>query len=219
MGADSATSVGTRSVTVWDPIVRVGHWALVAAFAIAYLSAEEEGGSPHALHVWGGYVIGAIVALRVLWGFVGPQYARFSNFVCGPIIAIKYLFDLIAGRARRYVGHSPAGGAMVIALLVCLAGTVATGVVANGEHSKGPLAANGAVITMVAQAEENEGGGAGDGEKGGGEKSIIGEFHGALANITLVLVVLHVLGVGLASYAHRENLVAAMLTGKKHSAE
>ena len=108
---------------------------------------------------------------------------------------------------------------MVIALLVCLAGTVATGVVAYGERGKGPLAADGAVIATVAQAEENEGGGAGDGEKGGGEKSIIGEFHGALANIILALAALHVLGVGLASYAHRENLVSAMLTGKKRAAE
>jgi cytochrome b len=199
--------------------VRVGHWALVAAFAIAYLTAEEEGGSPHALHVWGGYAIGAIVVLRVLWGFIGPNSARFSDFVCGPIAAIRYLIDLVAGRARRYLGHSPAGGAMAIALLVCLAGTVATGVVAYGERGKGPLAADSAVVTTVAFAEENEaaGGGAGEGAEGG--KSIVGEMHGALANITLALVVLHLLGVGLASYAHRENLVAAMLTGRKRAAE
>jgi cytochrome b len=146
MGADSATSVGTRSVAVWDPVVRVGHWALVAAFAIAYLSAEEEGGSPHALHVWGGYVIGAILVLRVLWGVVGSKYARFSDFFCGPVAAIRYLRDLVAGHAPRYLGHSPAGGAMVIALLVCLAGTVATGVVAYGERGKGPLAAEGGVV-------------------------------------------------------------------------
>ena len=71
--------------------MRVGHWALVAAFAIAYLSAEEEGGTPEPLHVWGGYVVGAIVVLRILWGFVGPKYARFSDFVCGPIAAVRYL--------------------------------------------------------------------------------------------------------------------------------
>ena len=219
MDAASTTSVrATTSVAVWDPVVRVGHWALVAAFAIAYFSAEEEGGTPEPLHVWGGYVVGAIVVLRILWGFVGPKYARFSDFVCGPIAAIRYLIDLVAGHARRYLGHSPAGGAMVIALLVCLAGTVATGVVAYGERGKGPLAADGAVITTVAHAEENEGG-AGEAEGAEGRKSIVGEVHGALANITLALVVLHVLGVGLASYAHRENLVAAMLTGKKRAAE
>ncbi len=218
MNNSTATSAqATMLVTVWDPVVRLGHWALVAAFAVAYLSAEEEGGTPGALHVWGGYVVGAIVVLRVLWGLVGPQYARFSDFVCGPIAALRYLVDLFAGRARRCLGHSPAGGAMVIALLVCLAGTVATGIVAYGERGKGPLAAEGAVITAIARAEENEGAGKAEGAEGG--KSIVGELHGALANITLALVVLHVLGVGRASYAHRENLVAAMVSGKKRAVE
>ena len=220
MDAASTTSArATTSVAVWDPIVRIGHWALVAAFAIAYFSAEEEGGTPEPLHVWGGYVVGVIVVLRILWGFVGPKYARFSNFVCGPIAAVRYLIDLVAGHARRYLGHSPAGGAMVIALLVCLAGTVATGVVAYGERGKGPLAADGAVIATVAHAEENEAGGSGEAEGGEGGKSIVGEVHGALANLTLALVVLHVLGVGFASYAHRENLFATMLSGKKRAAE
>ena len=107
---------------------------------------------------------------------------------------------------------------MVIALIVCLAGTVATGVVAYGERGKGPLAADGAAIATVAQAEEKEGGG-GKAERAEGKRSIVSEVHGALANITLALVILHVLGVGLASYAHRENLVAAMLTGEKRAAE
>jgi cytochrome b len=219
MNAASATSArATAPVVVWDPIVRVGHWALVVAFAITYFSAEEEGGMTEPLHVWGGYIVGAIVVLRVLWGLVGPKYARFSDFVCGPIAAIKYLVDIIAGHARRYLGHSPAGAAMVIALLICLAGTAATGVLAYGERGKRPLAVNGVVVTAVARADENESG-AREAEGAEGGKSIISEVHGALANITLALVILHVLGVALASYAHRENLVAAMLTGKKRAAE
>jgi cytochrome b len=147
-----------------------------------------------------------------LWGFVGPQYARFSSFVCGPAAALRYLVELVSGHARRYLGHSPAGGAMVIALLVFLAATVATGVVAYGERGQGPLAADGAAVVTRAKAEE--------GSEGKKEKeSLVGEAHGALANITLGLVILHVLGVGLASYAHRENLVAAMVSGKKRAAE
>ena len=216
------TDAQATSVAVWDLPVRFGHWALVAAFAIAYLSAEEESGPPDALHVWGGYAVGAIVALRVLWGFVGPKYARFSDFVCGPVAALRYLVDLVSGHARRYLGHSPAGGAMVIALLACLAATVVTGVMAYGEHGKGPLAANPPAIASQAYAnpafaEENEGTG-GAAERSKGEESFVGELHGALANITLALVVLHILGVGIASYAHRENLVSAMVSGRKRKA-
>ncbi len=219
MDAVSRSSIrATPMTTVWDPIVRAGHWALVAAFAVAYLTAEEETGSPHALHVWGGYVVGAIVILRVVRGFVGPRYARFSDFVCGPITSLRYLVDMIAGRARRYVGHSPAGGAMVIALLACLAGTVATGVIAYGEGGKGPLASEGATVVNAANAAENAAErGAAETEGSEGGRSAIGELHGALANITLALVILHVVGVGVASVAHNENLIAAMLNGKKRA--
>ena len=115
------------TILVWDPLVRFGHGALVAAFTVAYVSGEDEA---DALHVWGGYVVGAIVVVWVVWvvwGFVGPHHARFTDFVRSPIVAVAYFIDLLYGRGRRYIGHSPAGGAMVIALLACLAATVATG--------------------------------------------------------------------------------------------
>jgi cytochrome b len=151
--------------------------------------------------------------LRVLWGFVGPRHARFSDFVCSPIAALAYFLDLLYGRACRYVGHSPAGGAMVIALLVCLATTVATGLIAYGEEGKGPLAV---VMVPDANANGNEAGHRALAEKRGGEtESTIGELHGLMANITVALVVAHIFGVAIASVVHKENLVLAMITGRK----
>ena len=209
------TTSRPASTLVWDPLVRFGHWVLVAAFAVAYLSAEEEAGGPDPLHVWGGYVVGAIVVLRVVWGFVGPRHARFSNFVRGPLIALAYFRDLLYGRARRYVGHSPAGGAMVIALLVCLAATVTTGLMAYGEQGKGPLTA-----VLVTDTNANGNGAEHRALAKGGEEteSTIGELHGLLANITVALVVAHIFGVAVASVVHKENLVLPMITGRKHRA-
>ena len=206
----------SASTLVWDPMVRFGHWALVAAFAVAYFSAEEEAGGPDPLHVWGGYVVGAIVVLRVAWGFVGPRHARFTDFVCSPIVALVYFRDLLNGRARRYIGHSPAGGAMVIALLVCLAATVATGLMAYGEEGRGPL---GVLMATDGNANGNEAGHRALAEKQGGEtESTIGELHGLMANITVALVVAHIFGVAVASFVHKENLVLAMITGRKRRA-
>ena len=102
----------TSWIKVWDPLVRFGHWALVIAFAVAYITGEEETEASE-LHEWAGYIVGGIVAWRVLWGLSGPRYARFSDFVTGPVEALRYLANLLSGHAKRYVGHSPAGGAMV----------------------------------------------------------------------------------------------------------
>ena len=105
---------------------------------------------------------------------------------------------------------------MVIALLVCLAATVATGLVAYGEEGKGPLAA---VMVIDANANGNEAGRRPLAERRGAEtESTIGELHGLMANITVALVVAHIFGVVVASVVHKENLVLAMITGRKRRA-
>ncbi len=103
---------------------------------------------------------------------------------------------------------------MVVALLLSLTATVATGIVAYGDLGHGPLAVAAPSAIAAAKADEH---GRGAAAAGAERESMIGELHGSLANITLGLVILHILGVGLASIAHRENLVAAMLTGRKRA--
>ena len=191
-------------------MVRFGHWALVAAFTVAYVSGEDEA---DALHVWGGYVIGAIVVLR---GFVGPHHARLTDFVRSPIVAVAYFIDLLYGRGRRYIGHSPAGGAMVIALLACLAATVATGARSVWRGGQGPLAA---VPLSDAKANGKEAGHRVVAERRGEEtESAVGELHSLFANVTVALVMAHIFGVAVASVVHKENLVLAMITGRKRRA-
>ena len=158
----------------------------------------------------GGYLVGALVIVRVFWGIAGPRHARFGDFVTGPYTAFRYLSDLVLGQAKRYLGHSPAGGAIVIMLLACLAGTVATGVMANNGASV-------ATVTTPARADDEGQRRVTQSLPTEPEEIAIGEVHGVLANLTLAVVVLHLFAVGLASFVHRENLVWSMITGKKRA--
>jgi cytochrome b len=184
----------TIEVRVWDPIIRIGHWSLAAAVLIAWLFDE-----PLWMHSWLGYVAAMLVVLRVIWGFIGPEHARFVAFVRGPRIVLDYFSGLIRFSSPRYLGHSPAGGAMIIALLFMIAVTTATGM-ANlaADRGEGPLA------SVIAKVEPQPG--------QRHPQLFIREVHETAANVTLALVVLHVCGVLLASFAHRENLVLAMIT-------
>jgi cytochrome b len=110
-------------VRVWDPLVRVFHWALVAAFAVAFIVEDELLG----LHVWTGYLALTLIGVRVLWGLIGTRHARFTDFVRGPSAVIAYIKEALLFKAPRYLGHNPAGGAMVIALLLSVAATGLTG--------------------------------------------------------------------------------------------
>ncbi|MBP0048699.1 cytochrome b/b6 domain-containing protein [Marinobacterium sp. AK62] len=104
------------TVKVWDPLVRLFHWSLVACFAVAWISADEW----QDLHELMGYTIAGLVAFRLLWGLVGPRYARFSQFVRSPGSVVRYLTAIRKGQEKRYIGHNPAGGAMVLLLLLSL---------------------------------------------------------------------------------------------------
>ena len=179
LGAEVVSLPST--VKVWDPFVRIFHWSLVALFAVAFVTGDEVA----RLHIWAGYAIAALVALRFIWGVFGPRYARFATFVTGPSGVLTYLKQSTRLEAPRHLGHHPAGGAMILALLLLLVGVSVTGF---------------ALTTAAFSRSE-----------------FMEDIHEVLANITLALVVLHVLGVIVASLAHGENLVSAMITGRKRA--
>ncbi|HEY6858226.1 MAG TPA: cytochrome b/b6 domain-containing protein [Pseudolabrys sp.] len=167
------------TVKVWDPFVRVFHWSLATLFMVAYVSGDDV----EQVHIAAGYAIAGLIALRIIWGSIGPRYARFSNFVQSPRQVLSYIRDVAIFRAPRYLGHNPAGGAMIIALLVMLVGTSITGFMMTTDAFWGA--------------------------------KWVEEIHEAFANLTAALVVIHVLGVLLSSFGHRENLVKSMITGWK----
>ena len=203
-------------IKVWDPVVRIGHWILVLAFFTAYFTEDDF----LTLHVWAGYGVGAVVCIRLLWGFVGTKHARFTDFVRSPATTLQNLGEIVANRARRYIGHNPAGGVMVLALLLGTAATVYSGLVLYAiEENAGPLAgvvtladASSEVPSLITPvlADEDE-----EEDEHEAQEEYWEELHEFFTNFTLFLVAFHIAGVLLGSYAHKENLVKAMFTGLK----
>jgi cytochrome b len=171
------------SVKVWDPLVRVLHWGLAGSIAIAWMTS----GHPKAVHQWAGYTAGALIAVRLIWGFLGPGHARFTSFVRGPMTILRYLRDIARGTERRHLGHNPAGGAMIVALILLVAGQVMVGWLQTTDAFWG--------------------------------LEWIEDLHGVLARLILGLAILHLFGVLVASLRHRENLPAAMVSGRKRRPE
>ena len=213
--ADTAERQPQKMIRVWDAFVRLFHWSVAVGFFVAYFT--EDG--PLTLHVWAGYVVGVLVVLRIVWGFIGPEHARFSSFIFPPGTVLRYLWDLLLGRAKRYLGHSPGGGAMVLVLLIGLLGTVGTGLVLYAiEENAGPLAPFVSSASPPEQAQPAFERKSDEGyERAEGSGEFWEEVHEVTANVVLVLVLLHVAGVLLASYVHRENLTRAMITGRKRA--
>lgn len=121
---EAGGAMPAATVKVWDPLVRVFHWSLVALFATAFVTGDEI----EAVHVAAGTGIVGLLAVRIAWGFVGTRHARFSDFVASPRTVLGYLKDMLLLRARRHLGHNPAGGAMIVALIVLIGATAATGI-------------------------------------------------------------------------------------------
>jgi len=204
-------------IRVWDPLIRIGHWTLVVAFFTAYFTAEEL----EDVHVWAGYWVGGYVIVRILWGFVGTKHARFTNFVRGPRAVFGYLASFFAKPHRRYLGHNPAGGVMIVALLLSLAATAFTGLIVEAAaENEGPLVSwFGSPASTAADSSAVREGGTERVEAKNPRAHAYEEAHGVFANLSLGLVILHILGVLAGVFIHRENLIGAMITGDKPDPE
>jgi cytochrome b len=223
-----------KTIRVWDLVVRAGHWSLVIGFFVAYIAEDDF----MTIHVWAGYVVAVVVLIRLVWGFIGSKHARFSDFIYSPGAVLGYLRELITNSGKHYMGHNPAAGAMVIALLIGLIGTVASGMVLYAvEENKGPLSGlvTASTAPVLAFPRVINGAYADDddddrddhetgehrrehhGEKQGehNEDEFWEEVHEIFANLTLLLVVFHVAGVLFSSYVHDENLIKSMISGNK----
>lgn len=147
-----------------------------------------------AIHHYAGYSIAMLVFFRLLWGFIGSKHARFTDFIVIPSALVLYLKQLRQGKAKRYIGHNPAGAFMIVVLLSSLLMTAFSGASLIATEGQGPLA-----DTFLSSWSED----------------VLEEIHEFCANFTLSMIILHVGGVLFSSLLHKENLPRAMITGKK----
>lgn len=175
----------------WDPIVRVTHWSIALA-VLGNAVFTEEGSSPH---IWVGYGLAAILALRLLWGLVGPDEARFSAFWPSPRKAIAHVREIRAGKVTHHRSHNPLGALMVYAIWGCLLTIIATGIAMAGPptlNSESEVAEH----RTTAVAEQNHGEDREeDHEEEGEEEGLLGEVHETAANLLYLLILLHLAGV------------------------
>ncbi|MEK6541368.1 MAG: cytochrome b/b6 domain-containing protein [Pseudomonadota bacterium] len=207
----------------WDPIVKLTHWGVVTIVIINALVVGE--GS--IAHIWAGYCLAALLALRLLWGLVGPQAARFTSFPPSPARAIAHIRDIAAGRKEEHRSHNPIGALMVYAIWATLAGVITTGVMMTGPPTR-PSSSEMQSWQSLAygeggeegeneQAEHGGEGGEEAEEAGEGEESgeAVAELHELFVNLLYVLIALHLMGVLFETRRSGAHIVRAMIPGAK----
>ena len=174
-----------NKIKVWSLSVRTLHWGLAVTFAVAFYTRHLE--LMRDIHVQAGYGAGAILAARWLIGFIARDHSGFRRFPLNIKQAAIYLYGLFSGKAKRYLGHNPAGSVAIYLMLSLGMMSVLTGY----------MSFNDIALPFL------------------GDWVTIKEAHETLANFWAITIVIHVAGVVVASLAHRENLVTAMVTGNK----
>ncbi len=169
----------SQKILVWDTPTRVFHWVQALCFLGAYLTSDSE--KTRDIHVALGYILFGLIVFRLLWGFMGTRYAKFSSFLFKPSQIISYMMSLFKGKAEHFVGHNPVGSVAIWLLL-----------------SLGLILGVTGVMLLQDDAAD-----------------IVVDIHGYATNAMLAVVAVHLIGVFMSSFLHKENLVRAMITGFK----
>jgi cytochrome b len=179
-------------VRVWDLPTRLFHWLLVAA-VIGLVITSQVGGNWMTWHMRLGYTVLTLLLFRVVWGFTGGHWSRFSNFWFGPRAALRYLRE--PGAFRHVLGHSPLGALSVFALLAFLLAQAVTGLFVDDE-----IAFSGPLSRFVSNASVTQ----------------LTTYHKLVGKwVLIVLVSLHVIAVLVYLWGKRQNLIKPMISGDK----
>jgi cytochrome b len=173
-------------IKVWSLPTRLLHWILVCAFCVAFYTATSE--LSRNIHVYAGYVAGGVILLRWLYGFMMKDFSAFRRFPPNPSAGITYIKGILTGKAKRYLGHNPAGALAIYAMLSIGVLTIITGLMSFND-----------IVVPFGFIDDDQ----------------MQVFHYFISHAWLWIVGLHLVGVAVGSVAHRENLALAMITGYK----
>ena len=201
-----------RSRRSWDPVVKITHWSIVTAIIANALFTEEGSG----VHTWVGYGLAAILALRLLWGIIGPPEARFSAFPPSPRRALAHLRDIRVGKKEAHRSHNPLGALMVYTIWSMLGVILASGIAMAGPPSMAFLdrpALSGEVSRQLVVEQGNHDDDE-QAEGAGREDSVWEEVHETAVNLLYVLIALHIAGVAFETRRSGREILLAMLPGR-----
>jgi cytochrome b len=190
----SARPSGAR-VLAWDGPTRIFKWLLVLLVIDGWVS-NRYGADFPPWHKWNGYAVLVLILFRLLWGFAGGSTARFTAFVAGPVAGLRYIRALVTGRSRKYLGHNPLGGWMILALLAIVAAQAMTGLFSADEDRvviEGPLAHTVTDATVDFAAH----------------------WHHLIFQGIEILAVLHIAANLIYTFVKQDPLISAMVTGGK----
>lgn len=172
-----------KKISVYDLPTRYFHWFFAILFLVAYLIGDtvDDENPLFTYHMLAGLSIIFLLVLRIIWGFIGTSYARFSSFRMNPAELVHYFKDVVLSKTRKYIGHNPASSYAAIVMFICAIGLAITG------------------ISMTT----------------GGEKEFYKDIHEVLANIFLITVIFHLVGIAIHHLRHKDTLWSSMFNGKK----
>lgn len=187
-----------NKIRVWDLPLRLFHWVLVILVGFSFYSGLTGGLALMDYHMLSGYSILTLVLFRIAWGFFGPHYAKFANFVPRPrqtMDALRHLFDR---NAPASVGHNPLGALSILAMLIALLVQATTGLFANDDiFIEGPL------MHLVSEGTSNQ----------------LTEIHEINLWVIAALVSLHLIAILYYEAFKGQRLVLPMISGNKHVAD
>ncbi|KRB88529.1 cytochrome b/b6 domain-containing protein [Noviherbaspirillum sp. Root189] len=181
-----------KKVRVWDLPIRLFHWTLALLIVMAVVT-QQIGGNAMEWHFRIGYAVLTLVSFRIIWGLIGPRYARFSSFLHGPSTIAGYIRGGKAALKANYLGHNPLGSLSVFALLGVVLAQAVSGLFANDD-----IASEGPLVKFISKDMSDQ----------------ITWFHKEVsANLIYLLVAMHVIAIAVYYFRKKQNLVKPMLTG------